>query len=105
MDAFRDPAAIDPCIIGLFEIEMDALRDQAANQPARFTFPPSREEQRRMRYHYTQAIRMVRDVEKLETQLQQKFAPTWTLVHEYLGGYFPYLRKLNWVAWVPASTV
>ena len=105
MGAFRGPAAIDRRIIELFEIEMDALRDHAANQPARFIFPPSREEQRRMRYHYTQGIRMVRDVEKLETQLQHKFGQTWTLVHEYLGGYFPFLRKLNWVAWVPASTV
>ena len=96
--------AMDPVIRQLFEIEMDAPRDEAANQPARFIYPPSCDEQRRMRYHYVQGVRMWRDVQKLERQLQHKFAQTWTAVLEYLGGYFKLLQKLNWVAWVPAST-
>ena len=94
----------DPLYRHLFEIEMDALRAEAACQPARFTFPPSREEQQRMRFHYVQGVRMWRDVDKLEAQLQRKFAHPWTLVLEYLGAFFDVYRKTNWSNWVPAST-
>ena len=94
----------EPAIRQLFQIEMNVLRDAAAKQPDRFNYPPSCDEQRRMRYHYVQGVRMWRDVHKLERQLQHKFAYAWTVVLEYLGGYFKLLRKLNWLAWVPAST-
>ncbi len=84
----RDRAFYDE----IFAIEMEALADCAAAAPDRFTFPPSRDEQRKMRYRFVLVHRMWRDTEKVEKQLRHKFGPAWTLVLEYLGGYFMALK-------------
>ena len=78
----------------VFAIEMEALADAAAAEPGRgVTFPPSRDGQRRMRYRYFETVRMWRDTEKVETQLQHKFGAAWPLVLEYLGCYFLALKR------------
>ena len=79
----------------VFAIEMEVLADAAAAepQPGRVTFPPSPDERRRMRYRYLETLRMVRDKQKAERQLQHKFGAAWTLVLEYLGGYFLGLKR------------
>ena len=82
----RDRAFYDE----IFAIEMEVLADEAAAepQPGGVTFPPSPDERRRMRYRYIETARMFRDTRKAERQLQHKLGAAWTLVLDYLGGYF-----------------
>ena len=83
----RDREFYDDC----FAIEMEVLADAAAADGV--TFPPSLDERRRMRYRYIETLRMFRDTQKAERQLQHKFGAAWTLVLEYLGGYFLGLKR------------
>ena len=79
----------------LFAIEMEALEEAVAAEPepARGTFPPSLEERRMMRYRYIKEGRIIRDKQKLERQIRDKFGSTWTVVLAYLGGIFLGLKR------------
>ena len=78
----RDREFYDDC----FAIEMEVLADAAAADGG--TFPPSLDERRRMRCRYIETARTFRDIRKAERQLQHKLGAAWTLVLDYLGGYF-----------------